>query len=36
MMTENVKALVSYRLELAAESLTAGKLLLEQGVVAGS
>ena len=32
MMTENVKALVSYRLEQAAESLAAGKLLLEQGL----
>lgn len=32
MMTENVKALVSYRLEQAVESLAAGKLLLEQGL----
>jgi uncharacterized protein (UPF0332 family) len=32
MITENVKALVSYRLEQANESLEAGKLLLEQGL----
>jgi uncharacterized protein (UPF0332 family) len=32
MMTDNVKALMSYRLEQAAESLAAGKLLLEQGL----
>jgi uncharacterized protein (UPF0332 family) len=32
MMTDNIKALVSYRLEQAGESLAAGKLLLEQGL----
>ncbi len=32
MMTDNVKALMSYRPEQAAESLAAGKLLLEQGL----
>ena len=32
MMTDNIRALVSYRLEQAAESLAAGKLLLEQGL----
>ena len=32
MMTDNIKALVSYRLEQATESLAAGKLLLEQGL----
>ena len=29
MMTDNIRALVSYRLEQAAESLTAGRVLLE-------
>jgi uncharacterized protein (UPF0332 family) len=32
MMTDNIRALVSYRLEQAAESLAAGKLLFEQGL----
>jgi uncharacterized protein (UPF0332 family) len=32
MMTDNIRALVSYRLEQAGESLAAGKLLLEQGL----
>jgi len=32
MMTDNIKALVSYRLEQAAESLAAGRLLHEQGL----
>jgi uncharacterized protein (UPF0332 family) len=31
-MTENIRALVSYRLEQAEESLTAGRVLLEQGL----
>lgn len=32
MMTDNIRALVSYRLEQAAECLAAGELLLEQGL----
>jgi len=32
MMTDNIRALVSYRLEPADESLTAGQVLLEQGL----
>ena len=32
MMTENVRALVSYQLEQAEESLTAGRILLERGL----
>jgi uncharacterized protein (UPF0332 family) len=32
MMTDNIRALVSYRLEQAGESLEAGKLLLKQGL----
>lgn len=32
MMTDNIKALVSYRLDQAAESLAAAKLLLEQAL----
>jgi uncharacterized protein (UPF0332 family) len=33
MMTDNIRALVSYRLEQAAESLTAGRVLLELGLL---
>jgi uncharacterized protein (UPF0332 family) len=32
MMTDNIRVLVSYRLEQATEPLAAGKLLLEQGL----
>jgi uncharacterized protein (UPF0332 family) len=32
MMTDNIKALVSYRLEQADESLKAGRVLLDQGL----
>lgn len=32
MMTDNIRALVSYRLDQAEESLTAGRVLFEQGL----
>lgn len=32
MMTDNIRALASYRLEQADESLKAGRVLLEQGL----